>query len=181
METKTQTVVKPKLIDDKTRLEAARYVAREVESCSAYDRHDLTQEAWIILESRMGHPFYSSVSYATGDLRRKIYGRDMKEDNFHSKWLLKFGAFDSNECANRLKEDPARYDNKLEWEDVYKELLLFSRSVKKEDAFVVLAHFDDPIPVLKDLRETTTKAASHRITSLRREIKEKYDIDFFSN
>jgi len=185
--TTTKTTVAPKVIDDETRVEAARYVASQVETCSAYNRQDLVQEAWIILDKRMGQNFHSSVSYAAGDLRRKIYGRDMKENNFHSKWLLKHGVLNNDEklygkrkeVANNL--DPDRYDNGLEREDVYNELLLFSRSIKKEDAFVILANFDNPVPVLKDLRETTTEGASQRLTILRREIKKKYDLDFFDD
>ena len=200
--TTTKTTVKTKVIDDETRVEAANYVAAQVETCSAYKREDLRQEAWIILEGRMGQPFHSSVSFATGDLRRKIYGRDMKEHNFYSKWLLKFGSFnydekdfiarctDSNEIKRtdlkssvekRLRLDPYSYFNNLEREDIYNELLLFSRSIKKEDAFVVLANFDNPVPVLKDLRETTTEGAEQRLTLLRRAIKKKYDLDFFND
>ena len=202
--TTTKTTVKPKVIDNETRVEAANYVAAQVGTCSAYSREDLRQEAWIILEGRMGQPFHSSVSFATGDLRRKIYGRDMKEHNFYSKWLLKFGSFNYNEkdfiaqgtdddeikrtdlkgkssVEKRLRLDPYSYFNNLEREDIYNELLLFSRSIKKEDAFIILANFDNPVPVLKDLRETTTEGAEQRLTLLRRAIKKKYDLDFFND
>ena len=179
--TTTKTTVKPKVIDNETRVEAANYVAAQVGTCSAYSREDLRQEAWIILEGRMGQPFHSSVSFATGDLRRKIYGRDMKEHNFYSKWLLNSGSFSKDEDISPTKADPIRYDNNLEREDVYEELLLFSRSIKKEDAFVILANFDNPVPVLKDLRETTTEGAEQRLTILRRAIKKKYDLDFFND
>ena len=179
--TETQTTVAPKVIDDETRIEAARYVATQVETCSAYSYQDLVQEAWIILDKRMGQNFHSSVSYAAGDLHRKIYGNRMKEKAFHSRWLLTNGSLSCDEDISPVKADPSQYDNMLEREDVYNELLLFSRSIKKEDAFIILANFDNPVPVLKDLRETTTEGASQRLTVLRREIKKKYDLDFFND
>lgn len=179
--TTTKTTVKPKVVDNETRVEAANYVAAQVETCSAYSREDLRQEAWIILESRMGQNFHSSVSYAAGDLRRKIYGNRMKEKAFHNRWLLNNGSFSCDDDISPVKADPSQYDNMLEREDVYNELLLFSRSIKKEDAFIILANFDNPVPVLKDLRETTTEGASQRLTVLRREIKKKYDLDFFND
>ncbi len=182
MPTKTQTTVSPKVIDDETRVEAARYAASQVAPCSAYSSQDLVQEAWIILEKRMGKPFHSSVSYAAGDLRRQIYGNRMKEKAFHARWLLTNGALSHDDDFSPVRLDSEVYDRGLEREDIYNELLLFARSIGRESDFIILANFDDPISVLEDVAECNTrKAASGRLSFLRRKIKEKYDFKFFED
>lgn len=178
METKTK--VQAKVIDDETRLEAAKYASLDVKPTTQYSREDIYQDAWILLGDRMGQPFYSALRYTVGDINRELYGRDMKEEAYNRKYLLKHGSygFDSDWFVN--KEDTEKYDLNLEWEDVYEELMLFAESIKKEDALIALAYANDPIKFLMESRETTRSAAKHRLTLFRVAVKKHYDIEFFN-
>jgi len=184
--TTTKTTVKPKIIDDETRLEAAKYASLDVKPSSQYSREDIYQEAWILLGKRMGQPFFSALRYTVGDINRELYGRDMKEEAYNRKYLLKHGSygFDNDWFVN--KEDTKKYDVNLEFEDVYEELLLFVKSISsnksnKEDALIALAFANDPVKFLMESRETTKEGASQRLTILRKAIKNKYDLDFFND
>jgi hypothetical protein len=178
METKTKVLAK--VIDDETRIEAAKYASWDVKSTTQYSKEDIMQDAWILLGGRMGQPFYSALRYTVGDINRELYGRDMKDEAYNRKYLLKHGSygFDSDWFVN--KEDLEKHDLNLEFEDVYEELLLFARAIKKEDALIALAYANDPVKFLMNSRETSKEGASQRLTIFRRQVKEHYDFEFFA-
>ena len=181
METKTQTTVKPtKVIDDETRLQAARYISYDIRTTTALSRADIYQEAWIALGTRMGKPFYMSMHWTRKTLLQKFFGRDLTDEQNKARYLLKHDSFD-----DEIVVDPSYTPSEDNYSESYNELELFAKQTGYEEEFYALAHSEltDVQPYEQVMRNRRIKKsqAFNRLSKFKKAVQEHYDLDFFND